>query len=207
MMLAAIGAMAAVCAQAQTVTFESPQAGQPPSGFQLARTGQGTPGVWAVVEEKEAQNGKALEQSSRDSTSYRFPMAIYDAVDASNVDVQVRFKPISGKVDQAGGIAVRVSSPDNYYVVRANALENNVRFYRVVRGNREQLGTADLKVAPNAWHTLGLKAEGNRFTISFNGRQLYTINDSTIAGSGKVALWTKADSVTRFDRLVVNPLP
>ena len=102
---------------------------------------------------------------------------------------------------------MRLSSPDNYYVVRANALEDNVRFYRVVNGRREQIEGANTKVSPNEWHTLSLKAEGERFTVTFDGEQLYTASDKTFASAGKIALWTKADSVTRFDRIEVTPLP
>jgi hypothetical protein len=123
------------------------------------------------------------------------------------VDVTVRFKAVDGKVDQAGGVAVRLSDADNYYVVRANALEDNVRFYRVVKGRREQLGGVNAKVTANEWHQLGLRAEGQRFTITFDGKQLFTASDASIAGAGKVALWTKADSVTRFDRIEIRTLP
>jgi hypothetical protein len=206
-LLGAAGVAASVAAHAEAVTLDAAQLGQAPVGFQIARTGQGAPATWAVVEDKDAAGGRALEQRSRDSTDYRFPLAIYEAGNSVNVDVQVRFKAISGRVDQAGGLAIRLTSPDDYYVVRANALENNVRFYRMVRGKREQLGGADIPVASNQWHRLGLKAERERFTISFNGRILYAVNDDTFAGAGKVALWTKADSVTRFDQLVINPLP
>ena len=114
---------------------------------------------------------------------------------------------MAGNVDQAGGIAVRLADPDNYYVVRANALEDNVRFYRVVKGAREQLEGANVKVTPNEWHQLGLRAEGERFTITFDGKPLFTATDRTFAGAGKVALWTKADSVTRFDRIEIKTLP
>src|SRR6185369_11972689 len=100
------------------------------------------------------------EQSSTNTTDYRFPLAIYQPVSARNVDVVLRFKAIAGKVDRAGGIAVRVADADNYYVVRANALEDNVRFYRVVKGRREQLEGADTKITAKAWHQLGLRAEG-----------------------------------------------
>jgi Galactocerebrosidase, C-terminal lectin domain len=110
-------------------------------------------------------------------------------------------------VDQAGGIAVRVLDPDNYYVVRANALEDNVRFYRVVRGRREQIGGVNIKVASNEWHSLGLKAQGERFTIEFDGKTLFTTTDKTFASVGKIALWTKADSVTRFDQIAIDVLP
>lgn len=180
--------------------------GSPPSGFEFGQTGGGPPGIWAIVRDETADGGYAIEQQSRDRTDYRFPLAVYQPVSTSNVDVQVRFKPVSGTVDRAGGIAVRLTGPNDYYVVRANALENNVRFYRVVKGNREQLGTADVRVPSNEWPALGLRAEGNRFTVSLNGKALYAVTDRTFESAGKVALWTKADSVTRFDRLEINTL-
>ena len=113
---------------------------------------------------------------------------------------------MEGTIDQAGGIAVRLASADNYYVVRANALEDNVNFYRVVNGRRSQIKGVRTKVASNQWHTLGLRAEGDRFTVSFDGKPLFTAEDSTFADAGKVALWTKADSVTHFDAISITPL-
>ena len=101
---------------------------------------------------------------------------------------------------------MRLSTPDDYYVARANALEDNVRFYRVVKGKREQLASANAKVEPNQWHTLALTAEGDRFTVSFDGKALLSAEDETFADSGKVALWTKADSVTYFDTISIMPL-
>ena len=90
-----------------------------------------------------AAGGQAIAQTSTDKTDYRFPLAIYKPYSGKNVEVSVRFKPVAGRVDQAGGIAVRLQTPDDYYVVRANALEDNVRFYRVVKGKREQLAGAE----------------------------------------------------------------
>ena len=130
-----------------------------------------------------------------------------ESLSASNLNAEIRFKAVAGKIDQAGGIVVRLQDADNYYVARANALEDNVRFYRVVNGRREQLGGANLRVTPNEWHTLGLRAEGERFTVSYDGKTLFGVTDKTFAEAGGVALWTKADSVTRFDRLTVTPLP
>jgi hypothetical protein len=181
--------------------------GSEPTDFEFARTGQGRPAQWAVTSDKSAAAGLAIEQTSTDTTDYRFPLAIYRPVSAGNVDVTVRFKAVAGKVDQAGGIAVRLSDPDNYYVVRANALEDNVRFYRMVKGRREQIEGANTRVTANEWHQLGLRAEGQKFTIAFDGKQLFTATDRTIAGTGKVALWTKADSVTRFDGIEIKVLP
>ena len=143
---------------------------------------------------------------SKGRTDYRFPLAVYKPYSGKDVEVSVRFKPVAGTVDQAGGIAVRLSTPDDYYVARANALEDNVRFYRVVNGKREQLASANAKVEPNQWHTLALTAEGDRFTVSFDGKALLSAEDETFADSGKVALWTKADSVTYFDTISIMPL-
>jgi hypothetical protein len=189
------------------VAIDKMTVGAAPAGFEFARTGQGGPGRWAVAADTTATGGHAIEQTSTERTDYRFPLAIYQPVSAGNVDLTVRFKPVAGKVDQAGGIAVRLADADNYYVVRANALEDNVRFYRVVKGQRDQLEGANVKVTPNQWHQLGLRAEGERFTITFDGKPLFTATDRTFAGAGKIALWTKADSVTRFDRIEIKTLP
>ena len=196
-------------AQASTikVPIDKMDVGSPPTDFEFWRTGQGGAAQWAVVEDSTADGGRALVQVSTDKTDYRFPLAIYKPISAEDVDVRLRFKPISGVVDQAGGIAVRLLTPDNYYVVRANALENNVRFYRVIDGKREQLASANVSVSRNEWHELGLRAKGDRFTISFDGNRLYTANDKTLTRPGKIALWTKADSVTRFDRIRIQILP
>src|SRR3984893_1350631 len=177
-----------------------------PDDFAFSRTGGGDVGEWRVVDDPTASNRRVIAQTNADPTDYRFPLAVYQRVSAKNVDVQARFKPVSGKVDQAGGIAVRLTTPDDYYVVRANALEDNVRFYRVVKGRREQLAGADTKVSAKEWHTLGIRAEGERFTVSFDGKVLFTATDKTFADAGKVALWTKSDSVTHFDTIAITPL-
>jgi hypothetical protein len=177
-----------------------------PEDFAFSRTGGGDVGEWRVVDDPTAGNGRVIAQTSKHTTDYRFPLAVYQRVSAKNVDVKMRFKPVDGKVDQAGGIVVRLTTPDDYYVVRANALEDNVRFYRVIKGRREQLKGANIKVTTNEWHTLELRAEGDRFTVSFDGKQLYTAQDNTFAGAGRVGLWTKADSVTYFDTIAITPL-
>jgi hypothetical protein len=203
------GAGLAALAQggATMIAIDKMGVGEPPADFETGRTGQGGVARWVVVADTTAAGGRAIEQTSTDKTDYRFPLAIYKPLAAVNVDVTLRFKPVAGTVDQAGGIAVRLSTPDDYYVVRANALEDNVRFYRVVKGRREQLAGTDAKVGANAWHTLGLRAEGDKFTITFDGKTLYTASDRTFTGAGRVALWTKADSVTRFDSIAIKTLP
>jgi hypothetical protein len=202
---------ATLFASAQTgaamIAIDRMTPGSPPAGFSFARTGQGSEGKWTVTEDRTAAAGKVIEQTSTDRTDYRFPLAIHENLSAANVDVEVRFKAVAGKTDQAGGIAVRLLDADNYYVARANALEDNVRFYRVVAGRREQLESANLRVSPNEWHTLGLRAEGQRFTVSFDGKKLFSATDKTFAEAGGVALWTKSDSVTRFDQFKITVLP
>jgi hypothetical protein len=195
-------------AQDKTVTVDlsGMQPGLEPQDFTFWRTGQGGPAEWRVVDDPTATKQKAIAQTSKDTTDYRFPLAAYKPVSAKDVEVTIRLKAVSGKVDEAGGIAVRLTTPDDYYVVRANALEDNVRFYRVVKGRREQLMGVDTKVSANQWHTLGLRAEGDRFTISFEGKPLFTAEDKTFTQPGKVALWTKADSVTHFDAITITPL-
>jgi hypothetical protein len=212
---AAVAACAPACAStvlaaqqgAIMVQIEKMMLGAAPTHFEFARTGQGAIGQWVVVEDVTAESKRAIEQSNTDQTDYRFPLAIYQPTAAKNVEVSLRFRPVAGKVDQAGGIALRLSSPDDYYLVRANALEDNVRFYRIVKGRRQQLATANVKVASGVWHTLGINAENDRFTVSFNGKQLHSTTDNTFAAGGRIALWTKSDSVTRFDKINIQVLP
>jgi hypothetical protein len=205
--IACAGAAALSQTGVTMIAIDKMNIGTAPDGFEFARTGSGSTGRWSVATDPTADGGRAIEQTSADTTDYRFPLAIYKPLSAGNVSITVRFKAVAGKVDQAGGIAVRLRDADNYYVVRANALEDNVRFYRVVKGRREQLEGANLKVTANEWHQLGLRAEGDRFTITFDGKQLFTAADRTFADAGRIALWTKSDSVTRFDRIEITPAP
>ena len=111
----------------------------------------------------------------------------------------MKFKPVSGKEDQAGGLIWRCQDADNYYLARANALEDNITIYHTINGIRRAFKTADRKVAPNQWHTLRVEFCGNRFTVTLDGEQVIEAEDDTIKGSGAVGVWTKADSVTLFD--------
>ena len=133
-------------------------------------------------------------------------MAIYQPFSGTNVEVTIRFKAVAGSIDRAGGIALRLIDPNNYYVLRANALEDNVNFYHVVQGVRRQIKGAARKVASNQCHSLTLKAERDQFTAAFDDEVVLAVADRTFAGAGKVALWTKADSVTSFDALTIRPL-
>jgi hypothetical protein len=208
LVLSAVLALAAMIgpASAETITFGDALAGALPKEFVSALTGAGTAGRWEVVEDASAEGGQALAQLSEDTTNYRFPLAIYMPTLPSDLEARVRFKAISGSVDQAGGVVVRLQSAQNYYLARANALENNVRFYRVKGGRREELAGANTRVTAGEWHTLSLRAQGSRFVVSFDGQALIDARDEAFSSPGKVALWTKADSVTRFDHIEILPL-
>jgi hypothetical protein len=130
---------------------------------------------------------------------------IADKEDYTDVDVSLKGKAISGKVDQGIGLVFRFSDSRSYYVVRANALENNVRLYKMVDGRRKQFAGAGVKVTSGRWHTMRVVAQGDHIVCYFNGQKLIDIHDATYT-KGKVGLWTKADSVTAFDDLTVaNP--
>ena len=204
---AGLGATATAQAPRAVRDFEDVAAGVPPAGFTSALTGGGGPVRWVVLEDPSSPAGpKVLAETSRDRTSDRFPLAILDGFEAPDVAASVRFKPVSGTVDQAAGLVVRLRDPRNYYIARANALENNVRLYRVVDGRRTQFAGVDVRVPRDRWQALGLRAEGERFEVSLNGRTLFSATDRTFAGAGRVGMWTKADSLTHFDAFKAEAL-
>lgn len=196
------------------VSFDDQKAGESPSGFTCALTGQGRPGAWKIVEDATAPTRpNALGQVGEDATSYRLPVCVLDGVSATDVDLSVRFKPVRGAKDQAAGLVWRYRDEDNYYVVRANALESNVVLYKVEGGKRTDLKPRGAglfaygkkaNVAAGAWGMLRVIARGHLFEVYLGSEKLLEVEDSTFSGIGKVGLWTKADSVTYFDDLRVD---
>jgi hypothetical protein len=212
-LVAVIIALTCVALQAQgrKVDFEQDIVGQQPHGFLFGHTRKtGTPGRWLVEEDK---GGKYLAQLDTDSTRNRFPTAVLADVSAADVDLSVRFRPVSGRVDQAAGLVWRYQNEDNYYIVRANALEDNVVLYKVQNGQRTDLPVKgegrtygkSAEVPSAQWSTLRVTATGGRFEVYFNGTKLYEVEDGTFKSAGRVGVWTKADSVTHFDDLTVTP--
>jgi hypothetical protein len=207
MVLAAVGASPAdpAATEPSRIDFETGALEAPPLGFTAELTGKGKPVRWVVLEDPSAPAGpKVLAETSGDSTSNRFPLAVLDGFEAKDVEVSVRFKPVAGTVDQAAGLVVRLRDADNYYIARANALENNVRLYRVVDGRRQQFAGVDVPVPNGRWQTLTLRVEGEQFTVALDGRELFHATDQTFSEAGRVGLWTKADSLTHFDDFVVQ---
>ncbi len=173
-----------------------------------ALTGKGKPVRWEIVAAPGAPGDRAVSETTRDRTDERHPLCIHEPLSAANVDVTLNFKPVDGKNDRAGGIAVRLRDVSTYYVVRANALEDNVRLYHVLQGVRRQFAGRDgVKVASGQWHTLRLRVIGDSFEVFFDGQSLFTARDTRITAAGRVAVWTKADSLTQFGAMTVTVLP
>lgn len=205
--LAMAGGQAAAQSQRQRVDFEAAPLGASPPGFTVALAGGGPPPRWVVLEDASAPAGpKVLAETSRDRTDTRFPLAVLNGVSAQDAVLSVRFRAIDGRVDQAAGLMLRYRDARNYYVARANALENNVRLYRVVDGRRIQFAGMDVPVPRDRWQTLGLRVEGERFEVMLDGRGLFSATDRAFTTAGQVGVWTKADSLTHFDELKVEAL-
>jgi len=198
-------APAQAAGQQVAYNFDSDSAGQLPNKFHASRTGQGSESKWAVMADPTAPSKpNVVAQTSTDKTDYRFPLLIADEGSFRDLDISVKFKAVSGSVDQAGGLVFRLKDANNYYIVRANALEDNYRLYHVVNGGRVQFAGANFKVSSGAWHELRVEAVGNKFTCYFDGAKKIEATDDTFKDAGKVGLWTKADSVTYFDDLRVT---
>ena len=186
-------------------SFDNMQPGPLPATFSSSLTGGGGPGMWEIrADDTAPSKPNVLAQTSKEQIDYRFPMAVSNEGAFKDLELSVRFKPVSGKIDQAGGLVFRYKDANNYYILRANALENNFRLYHVVNGRRVQFAGANTTVSGSQWHELSLTCVGNRFTCSFDGKQLIQATDDTFKDAGKIGVWTKADSVTYFDDLSVT---
>jgi hypothetical protein len=206
--LIVIAVAAAAVSAADTATtafhFDAETADQSPKGFEFGRTGGGGMGKWIVKAEGDAPTApNVLAQVDTDTTDYRFPLA-FTGPALKDLRLSVKCKPVSGQVDQACGLVFRLQDADNYYVTRANALEDNLRLYHVVKGKRVQFAGWNGKVKSGAWHELAVDAQGDHFQVFFDGKPVIDAHDKTFTDSGKFGLWTKADSVTYFDELTAT---
>ncbi len=188
-----------------TLDFAKCDLNKTPADWRSDQTGIGESASWIVVAEPTVAGEKrVLAQMSADAVNrQRFPLCVCQSLSLKDVEVSVRFKPISGQVDQCGGVIVRYQDKDNYYVLRANTLEENVRFYKIEKGKRSLIAGIPAKVSLGQWHTLSLLACGQRFIATFDDKP-FEAGDATFASPGKIGLWTKADAVTHFDHVVVK---
>ena len=194
-LLILVASLCAMQSMADTTGFDKDPTGAPPPGWACGVTGRGLP-KWAVEPDATAPSKpNVLKQSGKGT----FPWCVKKSVAITDGFVEVKFKPMQGSEDRAGGLVWRWKDSDNYYVARANALENNVSLYHTSRGGRHTIRYVDAPVQPNEWHTLRVEFAGKRIKISVDGKQYIDLEDEHIAGPGAVGVWTKADSVTAFD--------
>jgi len=180
---------------AETVDFDKAEAGKPPSGWTATQTGSGQ-AKWEVTPDATAPSKPNVLKQSAQAT---YPICLKDDTNLKDGFVEVKFKAVSGKEDQAAGLVWRAKDANNYYVARANALENNVTIYHTIDGRRTEKKRVRMTVAANQWHTLRVDFQGSHFTVTFNGQRALDWDDETFKEGGKLGLWTKADSVTAFD--------
>jgi len=192
--------------QAHLWNFESDEIGKIPNGFSNQMTGNGALGKWEVVKDDTAPSTpNVLAQTSQDYFGYHFNMAINEKETYEDLELIVKFKGVKGREDQGGGPVWRYQDANNYYIARANPLENNFRVYKVVNGNRIQMDSARLKVSSNEWHTIKIIARKDQIQCFYDGQPCLEVTVDTFH-KGKIGLWTKADAVTYFDDLEVRPI-
>jgi hypothetical protein len=193
------------------IDFEETAVGALPAGWSADKTGSGEEIKWAIAADG---NNKVLAQLAKSNPNSHFNVVTLDSISAKNVQLKTRFKAVSGRKDQGGGFVWRYRDAQNYYIVRANPLENNVVLYKVENGKRTDLPLigkgrtygADAKVPTNTWNELALEARQDLFIVSINGKELFRVKDATFPNAGKVGFWTKADAVTYFDDLEIGVL-
>ena len=197
-------------ASAETTTFAADAVGAPPAAWTVTKTGRGNPKWTVEVDPTAPSKGRVLKQSGVAT----YPLALKTGTAIKDGYVQTQFKAIGGKEDRAAGVVWRAKDANNYYVARANALEDNVVLYKTVAGNRIELNTVKgdtyglkVPVPPNQWHVLRVEFAGSGFKVIYNSKLLFEVNDATFKDAGMVGVWTKADSVTLFDGLEYGGTP
>jgi hypothetical protein len=204
-----------IASSGSVITFDHDTPGKTPPGWTVAMTNQGAPPRWEVLRDPSARTQPfVFGQTSTDTRQDRFPLAILDAVSLRDGDISVRLKPVSGREEQAGGLVFRYRDPKNYYLVRANALGDDVELTKVENGRPIPIRPRGVRastfgirhdIQPNTWHILKVSMRGNRFQVYVNHRRILQAEDSTFAGPGRVGLCTVGDSVTYFDDFRVFP--
>ena len=187
----------------ETINFDTDIVATTPAGWTAGVTGRGAY-RWTVEADATAPSKpNVLKQSGQGD----FPWCVKSGTSLADGYVEVKFKSLSGREDQAGGLVWRWKDGDNYYVARANALENNVSLYYTQNGRRNTIKYVDAPVARNQWHTLRVEFAGTRISVALDGKRYIELDDTRIAGPGAVGVWTKADSVTLFDDFSYGAAP
>jgi hypothetical protein len=192
---------------ASTRTFDDNPLNTAPPGFSFGRTGEGRVGRWVVHADVGAPSGaNVLAQLDDDKTDDRFPVAVMNEPVLRDIRVSARCKMVAGKVDQACGLVARYIDENNYFLTRANALEDNVRLYTVRDGARRQIASWKGAVKPQTWHEYRFELRGDQLKVFWDDEPVLYEHDTTFSEAGRAGVWTKADSVTYFDDLHIEPL-
>jgi hypothetical protein len=201
-------------ARPQVIRFDREIPGTIPAGWTIATTHSGAPPRWESIRDGSATSPRIVfAQLSQDRAAGRFPLAIWNGVSILDGEISVAFKAVDGSIDRAAGIVWRYQDPGNYYIVRANALEDNVVLYKVEKGIRTSIPPKGLpsrsygvkhQIPSGRWNTLTVDFHQAIFTVSLNQERLFEAQDTTFDKPGKVGLWTKADSVTYFDDFTIS---
>jgi hypothetical protein len=186
---------AATAAFAESINFDADPVGVLPTGWTAGVTGHGSHRWEVAAVAGAASPPNVLMQSGNGD----FPWCVKDSPVLANGYVEVRFKALAGKQDQAGGVIRRRKDGDNYYVARASALENNVAFYYTRDGRRNTIEYVDAAVARDRWHVLRVEFVGACIVVALDCNRCIEREDTHITAAGRVGVWTKADSDTVFD--------
>lgn len=190
----------ACTAYGQTINFDSDVVGEPPRGWHCGSTGKGVP-HWTVEHDKSAPSApNVLKQSSQSEFSW----CVAEKNLIGDGTLEVKFKALSGNEDQAARLVWRWKDGGNYYVARANALENNVSLYYTMNGKRNTIKYVNAPVALGEWHTFRVDFQDEAIRVSLNDKTYIDLKSDKIAGAGKAGVWTEADSVTLFDDFVTE---
>jgi hypothetical protein len=201
--------------------FSELSEGETPSGFRSAVAGEGKPGMWKIVlddvpspmqlltpQARSVSKKAVLAQVAQDPADEHFPLFIFDGDIFGDFTLTTRIKTAGGTNEQMAGIAFHLQNETNYYVVRASSLRNNVRFYKVVNGERGPLVGPETSVPTNTWHELTIECKGNQIRALLEGKELVNVNDrATPFTSGKIAFWTKSDSISYFSDTRITYTP
>jgi len=184
-------------------SFDNDDLGEIPSGWSSHLTGKGKLGRWEILD----NNGNnVLAQTLKENTGHHFDVIVNDFVSYKDLEFTLKFKGVEGHEDQGGGPVWRYQDANNYYVARANPLENNYRVYKVVDGIRKELKSIDVEVNTDQWYVVKILMKGNSIECYLDGKLQLSTTDDTFSNTGKIGLWTKADAVTYFDNLRIQPI-
>ncbi len=182
-------------------SFNADEAGKMPADWSNYYTGKGGLGKWEI---RNDNGNQVLAQVSQENFGYHFDVIVLDESDYHDLEITVKFKGVKGEEDQGGGPVWRYQDPDNYYIARANPLENNYRVYKVVDGNRKQLASANIDMPTDEWHTIRISMTSNHIVCFYDEKKYLDVKDDTFTKKGKVGLWIKADAFTYFDDMKIT---